>query len=339
MPQCLAWPATAAAPAIPAPPGPAATPAPTPAPTPPPPPGAQPEPPNSPVPPNGSIGVRGQAAQAAAGQSSVTTLILEGTEDTRTPLEQGRRIGAGYSAASLLAIPYTGHSTFGTDFSKCARAAAALFIGAGAAPAACPAKPRPEITPVIKAFPGSLKALGKRRSRRAKTVIAARLTVDDVARELDRVGHRVGGLRGGRASLRKKTIHLTGYQYIRGVRVTGLLRLTKGGLSGSLRIAGGGTVPARVDPEGFEGQGAVRGRGRGELGQRQPLESAAAGPEAVSDALVPLAGRADRPLVCEGGVAYWPAARSACRVVAHRTMATAAIAAPRRQVAFHPAAP
>ena len=242
---CLAWPAVPAAPAIPGPPAPAPVPTPPPAAPPAPPVAPQPPPNDNPQPPR--AGVRGQAAQATGGQSPVPTLILEGAQDLRTPLEQGRRIAAGYSAASLLTIPYTGHSTFGNDVAKCAPAAAALFIGGGAVPAACPAKPRPKDARVTPAFPARLGALGRKRSRRARTVIAARLTVDDVVAELNRTGsRRFGGLRGGQASVRKKTFRLTRYQYIRGVRVSGRLRLAKGTLRGSVRIAGGGTVPARV---------------------------------------------------------------------------------------------
>ena len=66
--------------------------------------------------------------------SAVPTLVLQGQEDTRTPLEQSRGIAATYTGGRLLTIPYAGHSVLGSDSSGCSGDAAVAFLARGAAP-------------------------------------------------------------------------------------------------------------------------------------------------------------------------------------------------------------
>jgi len=182
------------------------------------------------------------AGPAPAGRSPVPTLVVQGAEDTRTPLEQGIRVAEGYSDVSVLQIPFAGHSPIGADPSGCAPKAEIRFLAGAPAPKRCPAKRRSNLTPVTLPAPRTLRALGKA-SRRARTRLAAKLTVADALLQLRRGGPRVGGLRGGRASVSKRTVTLRGYRYLRGVRVTGRLRPSRV----TLRVSGGGASPLRIE--------------------------------------------------------------------------------------------
>lgn len=173
------------------------------------------------------------------------TLVINGEEDLRTPVEDGRAVTAGYPAAGQLVVPYVGHSVLVNDESGCARGAVFSFLGGGVPPPACPAKPRPG--PVAFPLPARLKALpGK--SRRAKTMAAAALTIDDLLSQFDLAGSakRFGGLRGGRVELGRSSARILGYQVFSGVRLSGRLNAGGRGFTARLRISGGGTLPASV---------------------------------------------------------------------------------------------
>ena len=172
--------------------------------------------------------------------SGVPTLVLTGREDTRTPLEQSRTIAATYTGSRLLPIPYAGHSVLGSDSSDCSADAAVAFLRGDAPPARCPARPRTVDDPVVSRFPRTLGSL--RGSLRRRSINAGILTVTDVLLNFPAGRKAVGGLRGGRASLRKRTIVLDEYEYISGVRVTGTLRLRGLKVSGQVRIRGGGAL-------------------------------------------------------------------------------------------------
>jgi len=173
------------------------------------------------------------------------TLVVNGEEDLRTPVEDGRTVAAGYPAVQQLVVPYVGHSVLGTDQNGCARAAVFGFLAGGAAPAACPAKPRPGR--VAFPLPVRLKALpGK--SRRSKTLAAAVLTVDDLLTQFDLAGRakRFGGLRGGRVQLAGRVARIFNYEVFAGVRLNGRLSSAGPGFTARLRIAGGGARPGKV---------------------------------------------------------------------------------------------
>jgi len=187
------------------------------------------------------------APRAPSAGPAIPTLVLAGTEDLRTTLARSATVAAGYPGGRLLPIPGTGHSTVGSDASKCAARAAFGFLGGGPAPAACPRAPR-EI-PTAGRPPARLRSVGGR-TRRAKTVRAVRLTIRDVILSvLGTSSPRFGGLRGGRATLlgrRTPAVRLSAYQYVPGVKVSGGLRVVGGGLAGTLRVSGGGTARARL---------------------------------------------------------------------------------------------
>ena len=96
---------------------------------------------------------------------------------------------------------------------------------------------------------------------------AVRLTAQDMLTSLlGTTTPRFGGLRGGyaTASLRPARVRLVGYQYVPGVKVSGLLTRRRGRLVGTLTVFGGRSVPAsvKVTPSGrfnakFTGGGPV----------------------------------------------------------------------------------
>ena len=89
-------------------------------------------------------------------------------------------------------------------------------------------------------FPRSLGSL--RGSLRRRSIDAGILTVSDALLNFPVGRKAVGGLRGGRATARRTAITLDDYEYLRGVRVSGTIRLRGGKVSGQVRIRGGGAL-------------------------------------------------------------------------------------------------
>ncbi len=186
------------------------------------------------------------AGPAAAPGPAVPTLVINGSEDLRTPVEEGRELAAAYPGGRELTIPGAGHSAITTDSTHCAPRAGFAFLGGAAAPASCPRAARQ--VPTGGRPPLSLRGVGGR-SRKAKTVRAVRLTARDMLTSLLATPDpRFGGLRGGYAliGLRPARVRLVGYQYVPGVKVSGMLRRKRGRLVGTLTVFGGRSVPARV---------------------------------------------------------------------------------------------
>jgi len=189
----------------------------------------------------------------------VPTLVLSGREDLRTPLERARAVAAGYPRGQLVEIPFAGHSVVGSDLSGCAPGTAFAFLGGAPGPFACPRRSR--VLSIARRPPRRFSAL-RPKGARGRTLTAVRLTLRDLLRQLTTAPARVrlGGLRGGRfqGNARTGRIRLFGYRYVPRVRVSGVLRLTSsGGVSGRLRVRGGGSRRAavRVLPS-----GGLRGR-------------------------------------------------------------------------------
>ena len=194
---------------------------------------------------------------------AVPTLVINGTEDLRTPVEEGRELAAAYPGGRELAVPGAGHSAITTDTTRCAARAGFGFLAGAPAPAACPRASRP--VPTGGRPPLSLRGVGGR-SRKAKTVRAVRLTAQDMLTSLQGASTpRFGGLRGGyaTASLRPANVRLVGYQYVPGVKVSGLLTRRRGRLVGTLTVSGG-----RVGAGQREGH--ARGQVQRELHRRRP---------------------------------------------------------------------
>lgn len=160
---------------------------------------------------------------------SVPALLLSGGSDVRTPTEDASSVAAKLPGAHVLVVPHTGHSVLGTDVSGCAKAALAGFF-AGQALAPCP--------PAANHFPPAPLAptrLGQLRGRdqAARTLSAVGATITDLRRELLGQliatnaalpsGARVGGLRGGSATVTSAGVRLRRLSYVPGVQISGLL--------------------------------------------------------------------------------------------------------------------
>jgi len=193
----------------------------------------------------------------AGGDAPVPTLVISGAEDLRTPRERSLSVAGQYPGATLLNVPYTGHSAVPSDRSLCAARAAFGFLGGGPPATVCPRTRRPlGVAPRAPRRFASLQG----RSRSAKTLRAARLTLRDLTYQLAGASRlRIGGLRGGRAVLFPRTVsvRLVGFRYVPGVRVSGRVRVRNGRLVGVIRLRGGGARRARI---GVGANGRLRAR-------------------------------------------------------------------------------
>lgn len=112
---------------------------------------------------------------------SVPTLALNGSLDVRTPVSWAQRALDGTAAGQLVTVPFTGHSTIGTDVSGCALSLAKRFLTFSATDGKC--KHNPQRLPVagralatvnqVKALSGRCRGLRGRRCSSAKRVVTA----------------------------------------------------------------------------------------------------------------------------------------------------------------------
>ena len=198
-------------------------------------------------------------APAAPGPlPQVPTLVLDGQMDLRTPFEDGSQIAARIPGASVVEVPYTGHSVIGSDQSTCAHDALAAFAN-GQPPGPCAASSNPfHPTPRPPTRLSRIRAASLAR----RTAIAAGRTVTDARRQMigdamaiGRLPARVAGLRGGNATVRSDGgLRLSKYQYIPGVVVSGTA--DKSG-NAKVTIRGGGAASGTLS---FTAGGAVKGR-------------------------------------------------------------------------------
>jgi hypothetical protein len=164
----------------------------------------------------------------------VPVLLLDGAQDTRTPVADAQSVAALFPHASLVAVPWTGHSVIGTDLTDCSQAALTNFSSTGSA-GQC--SPTPPIVPVSGVAPTSLARLRPARGvtgKRGKTVAAVAATLSDALRqavELGSLGASIesGGLRGG-------TLHGALFGSVLRVRVSGLVYVPGVKVSGSLTV-------------------------------------------------------------------------------------------------------
>jgi pimeloyl-ACP methyl ester carboxylesterase len=230
------------------------------------------------------------APAAAAALPAVRTLVLDGQMDLRTPFEDAQQIGARIPGASIVEVPYTGHSTISSDASQgsaCTKGALATFFGGGA-PGACAATSNPYAP--TRRPPTSLKAI-KAKSTRLRTIIAASSTVTDAARQiigdalaLSTLPRHVAGLRGGNATITssKGAFKLNHYQYVPGVVVSGTVSSTR---NATVSVRGGGALSGTLK---ISAKGSVSGT----LGGKKVRIAAAA---SVSDSLPSIASVLARP--------------------------------------------
>jgi pimeloyl-ACP methyl ester carboxylesterase len=191
---------------------------------------------------------------------AVPTLILAGTADVRTPVEDARAVAAQIPGARLVTVPYAGHSVLGTDTSGCAQAAITGFFADGVVPR-CPRSA--PVLPVLARPPRSvaeLRGTAGIGGRTGRTLTAVIMTRDDtlvraLGARLDGVRVRFGGLRAGTVVETAAGLRLRGVEHVRGVRVSGTFpnegtaRLTVGGsraAHGTLALAADGRITGRL---------------------------------------------------------------------------------------------
>jgi len=223
----------------------------------------------------------------------VPALVLAGSTDLRTPLESAQRVAASFPRGRLVRVPGVGHDTIASDSTGCAQSTAERFL-LGKASAPCRRQPP---RPAIKVSPPSslraITAVGKGRTRRARTLSAVGLTLRDFAESLEvAAGEEVGrlfsggsprpiyrgGLRAGllRYRLVKDSAALDGFSFVPGVRVSGVIRRL---VSSPRKTRGRLRITGRSAPHGTL---ILRGRTlTGELGGRRVRIG-------VSEALAPL---------------------------------------------------
>jgi pimeloyl-ACP methyl ester carboxylesterase len=190
----------------------------------------------------------------------VKTLVVEGQDDLRTPIEGAQKLAALLPHATLVAVPGVGHSVYGSDLSGCSDRALRAFFADRTVNTKCRrvnGRIRPD-GPI----PGSFKELrpAAARGRTGRTVTAAALTVFDVLEQSadsllsDPLGLiHGGGLRGGRYFETRTTIRMRNVVYIPGVRISG--DVTEGG-GATMRIDGGKAARGHLR---FHGRGRVSG--------------------------------------------------------------------------------
>jgi pimeloyl-ACP methyl ester carboxylesterase len=189
------------------------------------------------------------------------TLLVEGQDDLRTPIEGAQKMAALLPHSTLVAVPGVGHSVYGSDLSSCSGRALRNFFANRPINTKC-RRPHGRIRPdgpIPASFKG-LKPIRGLSGRYGRTITAAALTIFDVLEQSadsllsNPLGAiRGGGLRGGRYFETRTTIELRGVVYVPGVRISG--SVTEGG-GATLSIQGGNAAHGHLR---FRGNGRVTG--------------------------------------------------------------------------------
>jgi pimeloyl-ACP methyl ester carboxylesterase len=189
------------------------------------------------------------APPASMGLPNVPTLILSGEQDLRTPASGAKAIAAAIADAQLLAVPYTGHSVLGSDFSGCAQAAvSAFFAPTPVQPCAGgtnPFAPTP-VAPRKLAYVHAPQGLSGNAGRTLTAVLDAIVDLDRqvVAATLQAEaelpsGSSFGGLRGGYARITATAATLHHFSFVNGVALSGTFPVRNHELQpATIRISG-----------------------------------------------------------------------------------------------------
>lgn len=184
---------------------------------------------------------------------NVPTLLVEGADDVRTPVETARAVAAGLPRARLVTVAGVGHSPGSAGASACAGRLAVRFFAGGTLPAACRDYRSDAPTGVP---PRSLRGVAP--------LDAVAGTIDDLVDDLAFAGDdgRGVGLRAGRYVL-GRDLRLSGLSYVPGLRLSGRIKEFDSDRRrrGSIRVSG---------PRGYRGMLRFRGKQvSGRLGGRR----------------------------------------------------------------------
>ena len=175
----------------------------------------------------------------------VPVLVVEGEEDTRTPLPQGRSTSRLFPHAVVLTVPNTGHSAITSDTSDCAFDRFGSFLRGEAVGPCADSSPLVSPDPRPRQELSAIPAAHRVRGLRGRTLTAMARAISD-AQGISIVaaytyGFEVatfGGLRGGTVTLAHHRLVFKQYSYADGATVSGSLRFKDGSLRGTLRLAG-----------------------------------------------------------------------------------------------------
>ena len=196
----------------------------------------------------------------------VPSLLLDGVDDLRTPLEGAQDVAAALPRAHLVSVAATGHSTLTTDLTGCAgRAMIRFFLGrptgrCGRGQRLLGPTPTPPASlEAVRPAPGLAGPVGRTLCAVASTLGDARVHAIDPfyegrfpARHVAREPALRSGAMTLRLSGRRIAVAMHHFSYVPGVAITGSLRggtlLVQGpaAASGSLRVSDAGIVSGRL---------------------------------------------------------------------------------------------
>lgn len=200
----------------------------------------------------------------------VPVLVLSGDLDANTPSSAGRQAAGQFLHATFVEIANAGHTPAGSNacaFNLGVRFVATLQVNAQAcARTGTPpqvAGPAPRRAAELPLVP----AAGTRAERRALGLVV--VTAGDLIEQggiLEALG-AAGGLRGGRYVMRRDgAVRLVGVRVVRDASVSGVLRLARAGLTGTMRLTGPGVAAGQLRVQLTE---AGRSRATGTLNGRR----------------------------------------------------------------------
>ncbi len=178
---------------------------------------------------------------------AVPTLLMDGGQDLRTPVESATAVAARIAGATVLVAPGAGHSILYQY--PCARAQLRnLMSGRRVSTAACNREaPIPGVIPIPPSSVGALRPTGAPGTA-GRVAHAARAAIQDGVQSLpaaDEAGlAALPGIRGGLARSRDLfggVITYSRFSAVSGVRVTGTLTFNGTTFQGAVRVDGPGT--------------------------------------------------------------------------------------------------
>jgi hypothetical protein len=192
----------------------------------------------------------------------VPVLVLVGEADLRTPVENAAALTRGLPRAATLTVPQQGHSVVADQ--QCAQTAMARFLVDPAAPLC---RLCDDVTPLpVQPVPVSLDALPEApglAGLAGRTLTAVHRTLVDAMVVTALVNRDVGGLRHGSIACPNhcpsdnRLLTLDKTSLIRGVEVSGTIKLAKEPWMASVTVRGRDAVPGSLE---FHSDGSVTGR-------------------------------------------------------------------------------
>ncbi|MBJ7470085.1 MAG: alpha/beta fold hydrolase [Solirubrobacteraceae bacterium] len=169
------------------------------------------------------------APPVAGALPDVPVLLLAGSADLRTPLEDARALAPRLPQAQLVAVPDTGHSVLTSESGTCGKDAVGAFLRGAPVPA-CKTEANP-FAPTGR-IPQTLGDVSKARSLPSKpgrTLNVLPAALADIRRQIigdliavGQAPEAVGGLRGGSVRVRSaRRWQLRRYELVRGVQISG----------------------------------------------------------------------------------------------------------------------